>query len=205
MAYVGRMCARLNSEGRGDILRRYPLFNKQKSFARFTLHNLCQLIMNQSNQLYFLLFMLLGIYSMPAAAQYRSLGIGGMIGSPTGISLKKWVSRRAAYDFGAAWSIGKNPGAHLHADYLLHRSDLEGLESGRSFAYYGIGGRLKLVDADPRAGARFPLGITYLNPEEPFDVFLEIVPIFDILPSTRFAMNISLGGRIYLSGNRNRY
>ena len=162
--------------------------------------------MKQRIKLFFLLFLLIGIVdASPAIAQYRSLGIGGMIGSPTGISLKKWVSRRAAYDLGAAWSIGSNPGLHLHADYLLHRSDLEGLEQGRSYMYYGIGGRLKVVEADPRAGARFPIGITYINPEEPFDVFLEIVPIFDILPSTRFAMNISLGGRFYLSGNRNRF
>ena len=146
-----------------------------------------------------------GWRALPAEAQYRSLGIGGMIGSPTGISLKKWVSRKNAYDLGAAWSITKNPGLHLHADYLIHRADLEGMEDGRSYAYYGIGGRLKVVEDDPRAGVRFPFGITYLDPREPFDAFFEIAPVFDVLPATRFSLNLSLGGRLYLGGNRNRY
>ncbi len=154
----------------------------------------------------FLLFVFFtGMFVLPASAQFRSLGIGGMIGSPTGISIKKWMSRRTAYDLGAAWSITKHPGLHLHADYLIHRADMEGMEDGKSYAYFGIGGRLKAVESDPRAGARFPLGITYIDPREPFDAFLEIVPILDVLPETRFAMNLSLGGRLYLGGNRNRY
>lgn len=159
----------------------------------------------QTVQFFLIVVVLAGGHSLSAKAQFRSLGIGGMIGSPTGISLKKWVSRRNAYDLGAAWSITKNPGFHLHADYLMHRADLEGMEDGRSYAYYGIGGRLKAVEDDPRVGARFPLGITYMDPREPFDAFFEIVPVFDILPATRFSLNLSLGGRLYLGGNRNRY
>ena len=153
----------------------------------------------------FLIVQLGGFYSLPAGAQYRSLGIGGMIGSPTGITIKKWTSRKTAFDIGVAWSLSRNPGIHLHSDYLSHRSDLEGMEEGRSYAYYGIGGRLKAVADDPRAGARFPLGVTYIDAREPFDAFIEVVPILDILPSTRFALNVSLGGRFYLSGNRKRY
>ena len=79
------------------------------------------------------------------------------------------------------------------------------MQDGQSYVYYGLGGRLKAVEADPRAGVRLPLGITYINPQEPIDVFFEIVPILDILPETRLAMNIGLGGRFYLRGRSTRY
>lgn len=134
---------------------------------------------------------------MPAAAQTGAFGIGVMLGSPTGISAKKWLSRRTAIDGGAAWSLGKNPGLHLHADYLVHRSDLEGLVDGRSYAYYGIGGRIKLENEDPLLGVRIPLGVTYLFPDAPFDAFFEVVPVFDVMPRTRFDLNLSIGMRFY--------
>ncbi len=140
-----------------------------------------------------------------ANAQYRSLGIGGMFGSPTGISIKQWMSKRSAFDLGAAWSLSRNPGVHFHGDLLYHTSAVDGMEDGVSYVYLGIGGRMKAAPDDPRAGARFPLGVTYINPNEPVDAFFEIVPIMDILPRPRFAMNVSVGGRIYLSGNKSRY
>ena len=175
-------------------------------FFYFALHKLCQLIMNKQSLLFFLLIVLyISFFSSPAVAQYRSFGIGGMIGSPTGISVKKWLSRRSAYDLGIAWSLSKNPGMHLHGDFLVHRSDFDGTEAGRSYVYYGLGGRLKAAADDPRAGARFPLGFTFIDTREPFDTFIEIVPVLDILPRTRLALNVSVGGRLYLSGRSGRY
>ena len=166
--------------------------------------------MNNAAQRYFLWIvvlvgLLMSMHSTPAHAQYRSLGIGGMFGSPTGISLKQWFSRKTAYDAGVAWSLSKDPGVHLHGDFLIHRSDFDGMEEGRSYVYYGVGGRIKAAQDDPRAGVRIPIGFTFINPEEPIDTFIEIVPILDILPRTRFAMNVSVGGRFYLSGNRSRF
>ena len=166
--------------------------------------------MNNTVQRYFFSIVVVGSLFLsfngtPAIAQYRSLGIGGMFGSPTGISLKKWFSRKTAYDGGAAWSLSKNPGIHLHSDFLIHRSDFDGMEEGRSYVYYGVGGRIKAARDDPRAGIRLPIGFTFINPEEPIDTFIEVVPVLDILPRTRFAMNVSVGGRFYLGGKRKRY
>lgn len=87
----------------------------------------------------------------------------------------------------------------------MHRSDFDGMEEGGSYVYYGIGGRIKAAKDDPRAGVRFPIGFTFINSNEPIDTFVEIVPILDVLPRTRFAMNFSVGGRFYIRGNRNRY
>ena len=141
----------------------------------------------------------------PASGQYKSLGIGGMFGSPTALSVKQWITRTSAFDLGAGWSLSRNPGIHLHGDLLFHRDDVEGLERGTSYVYVGIGTRIKAAFDDPRAGIRFPLGFTFINQEEPMDAFIELVPIMDVLPRPKFAMNVSVGGRFYIAGNRRRY
>ena len=131
------------------------------------------------------------------AQRHDAFGIGLMIGSPAGISLKKWNSNTTAIDGGAAWSLGRDPGVHLHADYLFHRSDLEGLRENRSFAYYGFGARMKLENPDTRLGVRIPMGVLYHFPDAPLDTFFEIVPVFDVVPDTRLVLNISIGMRFY--------
>lgn len=161
---------------------------------------LCQLVKNAMRAPYFLYVICL-LFAMPAAcaAQSGAFGLGLIFGNPTGLSAKKWLSRHTAFDVGAAWSLGKNPGLHLHADYLFHRSDLEGLVEGRSYAYYGIGGRVKLENEDPLMGVRIPFGVTYLFPDAPFDAFFEVVPVFDLIPRTRFDLNLGIGGRFYFN------
>ena len=142
--------------------------------------------------------LLLTISCSEAFSQRRdAFGVGLMIGSPAGLSFKKWNSRMTAVDGGAAWSLGRDPGVHLHADYLFHRSDLEGLRENRSFAYYGIGARVKLEDPDTRIGARIPLGVAYHFPDAPLDTFFEVVPVFDVVPETRLVFNVSIGMRFF--------
>lgn len=57
-----------------------------------------------------------------AAAQdaNEGLGIGLMVGEPTGFSLKYWTSESNALDGGLAWSLGPNDGLYVHGDYLWH-------------------------------------------------------------------------------------
>ena len=51
-----------------------------------------------------------------AEAQVEGLGIGIIVGEPTGICGKLWLSGRTAIDGAAAWSFNKNGNLHLHAD-----------------------------------------------------------------------------------------
>lgn len=142
--------------------------------------------------------LIVSLIAQPASAQRRgAFGIGAMIGGPSGLSMKKWISSTTAIDGGAAWSIGSDPGIQLHADYLLHRSDFEGLIENRSFAYYGIGGRMKWGEEDARLGVRVPLGVAYHFPDAPLDAFIEVVPVFDVLPETQLVLNLSIGMRFY--------
>ncbi len=125
-----------------------------------------------------------------------NLGIGIMVGEPTGVSVKTWNSGRSAFGIGAAWSLsGRNEALHLHADYLLHSWFTEMNEERLAF-YYGIGGRI-IFAGDPTAGVRIPFGLNYVFAGIPFDIFVEAVPILDLTPEIEFAGNGAVGIRYY--------
>ena len=147
---------------------------------------------------------LLALLAPAAGALNRDFGLGIVVGEPTGITGKAWLSRRNAFDFAAAWSVADESALHLHGDFLMHRFDLFRVDPGRLPLYYGIGGRIRVFDdkrflGDDRVqlGLRIPVGLDYLFEEAPFDVFLEVVPILDLLPATDFDLNASLGGRYW--------
>jgi hypothetical protein len=125
-----------------------------------------------------------------------NLGLGVMVGEPTGISLKSWNNDRSAFAFGAAWSFGRYDALHLHGDYLLHNWFSE-VEDGALAFYYGIGVRFLITEPDARVGIRIPFGLNYVIPDSRVDLFLEAVPILDLAPSTDFEGNGALGIRYY--------
>ena len=133
-------------------------------------------------------------YSGPQMS--RPTGLGMMIGEPTGISFKHWVSRRNAFDAGFAWSFaGRGDELHLHADYLWHtplRSSDPAVR--RTDFYIGIGGRARFEN-DARIGARVPLGLVHFIKDTPLDLFIEIAPIMDLAPETELSANGGLGLR----------
>lgn len=129
-------------------------------------------------------------------AQDQDLGLGFMVGEPTGISFKKWVGSTAAIDGAVAWSFSGQDSLHLHADYLVHNFDMIKVERGRLPVYFGLGARLKLEDRT-KFGVRIPIGVCYLFEKATLDVFFELVPIFDLVPDTGFGISGSIGIRYY--------
>ncbi len=152
-----------------------------------------------------IILLIIVMFSSTAFAERGRFGLGVMIGEPTGISGKLWLSRTMAFDGGAAWSFGKHDRLHLHGDYLFHTFSLTPVEIGELPIYYGIGGRIQFreYDLDDRVGVRFPFGIEYIFEDAPFDIFFEIVPILDIAPETEIDFNAAIGFR-YFFGGRSR-
>jgi len=149
---------------------------------------------------------LVGLLAAPGLAQDQ-LGLGLIVGEPTGLSVKYWLDEEHAVDGAAAWSFFDGDGFQLHADYLWH--DLSLLDSGKLDGklplYYGVGARLKFRDDEGRHhdndtvfGIRVPVGINYLFKNEPFDLFAEIAPILDLTPDVEFNFDIAVGMRLYV-------
>jgi len=133
-----------------------------------------------------------------ASAQDRGVGLGIILGDPTGLNAKLWTGKSTAIDGAVAWSSGGNSALYLHADYLLHNFNLFKVEEGNLLLYYGIGARFKLTN-DTRVGVRIPVGINYIFASAPFDIFLEVVPLLELAPNTAFGVNAGFGVRYFLS------
>lgn len=124
------------------------------------------------------------------------LGLGAMLGEPSGISGKYWTGTRTAIDGGIAWSSNASNDFHLHMDYLIHDFRSLSVDKGSLPLYYGIGGRIKF-EKDTRIGIRAPVGIAYMFANSPLDVFIEVAPILDLAPSTELEFNGALGVRYF--------
>ena len=153
--------------------------------------------------------LVLALLLMPAIGTVRAeasgnLGIGVILGDPTGVSLKLWMSERTALVGGAAWSFRHDGSLHLHGDYLVHHDlsdEVKNRTDGNRLpgvlrAYYGVGGRLQSRPADDIVSVRFPLGLAYAF-TSPLDFFVEVVPLLDLAPETDFDMNAALGMRFF--------
>lgn len=138
--------------------------------------------------------LLAGTFSM--RSQDRGFGLGIIIGDPTGLSGKYWVSSTSAIDGGLAWSFRHSGYFHLHGDYLWHF--LDAIKSQEKFLpYVGIGGRFGATKRDALLGIRVVGGITFIPRGAPIDIFLELAPILDLAPATELEMNGGIGIRYF--------
>jgi hypothetical protein len=137
-------------------------------------------------------------------------GIGLVLGSPTGVAWKYWLTRTSALD--GAIGLAPYDEFRFHVDYLTHTFPFE---SQYLSIYYGggaaVGGGVSRdyyywrdglwIARDTRLGfgARGVLGVVGMIPSTPLDAFLEIAPIFILTPSpVGFVLDFDLGTRVYL-------
>jgi len=130
-------------------------------------------------------------------AKGGNFGLGIILGEPTGLSCKLWNSRTTALDGAIAWSFGNKNAMHIHIDHLFHNFNLINVSNGSLPVYYGIGGRMRLDEDDNKIGVRIPIGLAYQFADAPLDIFFEIVPLLDLVPSTDFCLNGAIGIRYF--------
>ncbi len=146
---------------------------------------------------YILVFLVL-IITPNTNAQSNGIGVGLIVGEPTGISGKYWTGSTTAFDAGLAWSFVDENAFQIHADYIFHNMRLITIPDGKLPFYYGIGARLKTA-TDVQLGVRVPLGLAYLFQNAPIDIFIEVVPILDLIPKTDFQISVALGARYFFN------
>jgi hypothetical protein len=142
-------------------------------------------------------------------AQERGLGLGVILGEPTGFSAKLWTSPVNALDFGLGLSIGgdrigKYNGSydggtrmHFHMDYLWHSFDAIYTDI-RLPVYYGFGGRFNSgAGYNSSLAIRGVFGVAWLPREAPFEMFVELVPTLQFTSPAGFGMEAGVGARYY--------
>ncbi len=153
---------------------------------------------------------IIGILMMAvtALAGEDGVGLGVILGEPTGLSFKTWTGNRSAIDAAAAWSFTDNPAFQFHMDYLYHPFSVPKPREVRGSVsfYFGVGGRIKLKETnggaarnknDDLLGIRFPLGFSFLPSRSRVELFAEIVPVLDLAPETHSDMDAAVGARYY--------
>jgi len=144
----------------------------------------------------FFITIIIFTFTICANSQSDGFGAGIMVGEPTGISLKSWLSHSTAWDAGVAWQLRRKGRFHFHIDYLLHKFGVFNVRKGELPLYFGVGGRLVASD-DPNLGIRGVVGVDYMFEKVPVDIFLEIVPVLELLPGTELDLNGALGARYF--------
>lgn len=132
------------------------------------------------------------------SAQDKGFGLGVVFGEPTGICGKYWTSGRNAISFGMGYSFTSSENrVNLHVDYLFHFENQ--ITSTEKFVLYlGAGGRIKTSEsADNSLGVRGVAGIDWLLKKAPVDVFFEIAPVVNIIPSTGVDIDAGIGVRYF--------
>jgi hypothetical protein len=123
----------------------------------------------------------------------KTVGLGIAIGKPTGPVFKYWLNRRHAVDAG----IGFQKNLVIYGSYLWHSWKIfPGIEKGLLGGYIGLGGRFGEKDT---FGIRSVFGLDYLFKNSPIELYLEIAPIFQLVPDTDTQFDILLGIRFYFN------
>jgi hypothetical protein len=151
----------------------------------------------------YIVFLFLLIFATPqfGHSQRSGFGLGIIVGAPTGLSAKSWLTKATAFDIAAAWSFKTSKNDHdtevqFHANYLYHNFGLIPVPKGDLPLYYGIGARAN-IGHDTRLSVRIPIGVDYMFENAPVDAFIEIVPMLDLAPATQFDLDAAIGARFW--------
>jgi hypothetical protein len=143
-----------------------------------------------------LVFMSVGPLS---AAQPKKLGIGVVLGAPTGFSVKYWNDNQSAWQ--GAFGTGFD-GITIGVDYLIHSNAFNNAQlpfyygPGAFFGSAGFGGP-KYVRGDLALGGRFIFGVDYLTEDKKFDIAFELGPALLLSPSVGMGIEAGIAFRFY--------
>lgn len=135
----------------------------------------------------------------------QNLGLGAIIGSPTGVSVKYVLAKKSALSAHAGWSFIRDKGFHLTGDYQylfpMVIETAEGASISDLTPYIAAGGRLRFGKDEETDENEFHLGVRigggaeYSLPR--FGIFLEVVPVVDLIPETAFDLEGGIGFLFY--------
>jgi hypothetical protein len=140
--------------------------------------------------------LLIAILANTGFSQGHGLGLGLMIGEPTGISLKGWVSYSGAIQLGIGYpSLSSTQGTALSAEYLWHAHLFRSHEYFP--LYFGLGGIFGASSGMNLFGARGVLGIAWWPHRSSLDVFLQMAPTLYFKPVSQFEFDFGFGVRYF--------
>lgn len=132
------------------------------------------------------------------ARSAEAVGIGIVVGEPTGLSVKWRETRGGSVQMALAWSFRGEDRLVGTLDYVLGRP----FERSEADFYYGLGIAVgateggRFGDGDAHLGLRLPIGIEVF-PDRAIGVFFELAPGILLTPSSEFELTGGVGARYY--------
>jgi hypothetical protein len=146
-----------------------------------------------------------GSFAASSASRERlggDFGLGGCLGTPTGLSGKLWLGSDNAVQFSLGGDWGQFRDLAGTADFLVHFRPIN--VEGDDFAlplYAGGGVKMDVNWQVPGGqlllGPRVVLGGTVLVPTLPVDLFLEVAPTVFVYDTVGWVMDGQIGARYY--------
>lgn len=152
----------------------------------------------RKGSLFAALLLCAGMLFFPMKASSSTMGIGIMIGDPTGLTF-----RMGNFPIiGLAWSLNNH--LHVHCDYwflnkpFFHTPLNWYLGAGAKFLFFDHpdNGPFKDEDSGFGLGIRVPVGLQFY-PIGELELFLEAVPGIYLIPGTSFSLDWGLGIRYH--------
>ncbi len=133
----------------------------------------------------------------------HDVGLGIVLGSPTGLSFKYNLNVVNSIDAALAWSDSLD--FYLHATYLWTKYKLFYLDNYPVDWYFGVGGRIRDRDNHKQhgednemwLGIRAPLGLRFMFKDPRIEIFTEISGIFNFIPSSDVDLDFGVGARYF--------
>lgn len=153
----------------------------------------------------FAILVLIISLSTTVLAADRRMGLGIILGSPTGFSGNYLLSNTHSIDAALSYDLGSHKNFHIHSDYVTRYPKSIPFE-GRSLGWYwGIGAKFRTHkqddndrdDDDFRFGPRGSAGMNYEFSKAPVEIFGEVALIMYVLESTDLDADIGIGARYY--------
>lgn len=135
----------------------------------------------------------------PGNNYVNTFGVGGQVGDPLGVTAKYWLTENVAFDGAFGLSTYSHSSVEMHVDILFHDFDMVKPSAGQMPVYIGVGllGRIRTSHHDNLAGFRFPIGVSYMFEDSPFDAFAEIAPEAIFAPFGRIGFDGAIGFRYW--------
>ncbi|MDH4469272.1 MAG: hypothetical protein QE271_14535 [Bacteriovoracaceae bacterium] len=135
-------------------------------------------------------------------ANEKRMGVGVILGGPTGFTFKNHLQGIQFFDFALAYSLRSDETFHIHGDFLWQFADSFRVDQVPMFTYFGLGARFKHYDRHKDnesygLGLRLPAGFGYVMPKTSIELFAEVALIVDMLESTDMDFNFGVGGRLW--------
>lgn len=131
-----------------------------------------------------------------AQARNSSIGLGGQIGDPAGVTLKFRNPGGVSYDFMAAWDTGDFFFLNVHG---LFEEQIGRHNNVHAFygpgAYIGVRDRGREHDDDSVFGISAEVGLGVLL--EQFELYGQLIPRLDLTPATDGDIGVGIGLRYY--------